>query len=314
MAVTAASLAVAIRLTTDDDDYPSLSAGQRAVVERVLGAATAEVVTYLGGAGAAALVDGDVVDEATIRVASYLYDADAPSARAQHPLRQSGAESLLARFRNVRLLTGADAPADSDAGDGGGLSVAQVQAIADARIAAHEADSDAHHAPPEAGVDQTARDGAQMAQAAADSALAAIAALGATFSTDAERTAAVAQLQAAIDAIDTTGMGGLDNSAIAVNVAVPDDNWIDTGWPLPAAGLIHVAGLLTNYDDDQFADGMFGCATVTADAPVVVAGTANVGGLRNGFTAVRLGQTAAGNLAIRRLSDTLGRVYVTHMS
>ena len=89
------------------------------------------------------------------------------------------------------------------------------------------------------GHDQTARDAAAAANAAAvaaqrsaDDALEAIAALDDTYSTDAERTAAVATLQAAIDAIidSGTGTGGtrvyVDTQEPTGGVYALDDVWI----------------------------------------------------------------------------------------
>ncbi len=105
MALTVQQLAVALRLTQDAAGYAKLPAGQQEVLTRNLGAAQAEIAAYLGGDNAVSAVPKAVVDEAAVRIAAFLYDATPADGRAQHPLRQSGAQSLLAPFRVLRLAT-----------------------------------------------------------------------------------------------------------------------------------------------------------------------------------------------------------------
>ena len=137
MAVTASQIAIALRVTTTEAEYATLAAGQQAELTRVLGAASAEVTRYLDGATGVPVA---VTDEATVRCAAFLYDSEPAQGRAQFPLRQSGAESLLARYRSVRL----HGPS--------GSSPAPAPA------------------PGGAGVDQDARDAAAAAQRTADAA------------------------------------------------------------------------------------------------------------------------------------------------
>ncbi len=90
VSLTRAQLAVALRV----DDNAETSA----ILDRDLATAVALVEDYAPDAPTA------VQDAAAVRVASFLYDSDPSSGRAAHPLRQSGAESLLARYRVTRLF------------------------------------------------------------------------------------------------------------------------------------------------------------------------------------------------------------------
>ena len=94
MSVSTADLAVALRLSEDGSD---LSSAQEAVLDRVRGVATRLAESYAPDAP-------DVVqDEAVVRLASYLYDAQpGASQRFTNPFADSGAQALLARYRVVR--------------------------------------------------------------------------------------------------------------------------------------------------------------------------------------------------------------------
>ena len=97
MAVTLdrAGLALALNVITGQAD--AIPAGQAAVLDRLLAAATAEVEAYAPDAPAAAQ------NEATVRMAGFLHDMPPEDNRAQNPLRSSGAMALLAKHRDVRL-------------------------------------------------------------------------------------------------------------------------------------------------------------------------------------------------------------------
>ena len=92
MALTRATLAVALRLTADESD--PVPDGQGAVLDRVLSTGTALVTDYAPDAPA------DVQDEATIRVSSWLYDRPGHDARGGNPMVASGAAALLSRYRS----------------------------------------------------------------------------------------------------------------------------------------------------------------------------------------------------------------------
>lgn len=99
MAVTAPALAVDLRLILDSTEYPELPGGQRDNVSRVLATAGAMVAKYAPAAPEA------IADEATVRLACYLYDVPASDVRfVQSPLRQSGAGALLSPYRARRLV------------------------------------------------------------------------------------------------------------------------------------------------------------------------------------------------------------------
>ena len=94
MAVTVESLAQALRLSVDGGD---LDAAQVAQLERLAGVAAALVESYADGAPDA------VKDEASIRVAAYLYDVPPAAQNApQNALVQSGAQALLSFWREQR--------------------------------------------------------------------------------------------------------------------------------------------------------------------------------------------------------------------
>ena len=228
--ISEAQLGVELRLATAEADYADLPEGQRALVARRLASATIEVEQYAPDAPTA------VQDEALIRLAGWLYDTDPSEARrAASPLHSSGAAALLGRYRKHRLEMPSGGP-ETTAGPTSGddaypwATEGNDDPIPTAKLA--NAGGASH--------DQTARDAAAAANASAvaaqrsaDDALAAIAALDNTYSTDAERTAAVALLQAAIDAIDGGSGTGTSGTKVYVQTAEPtggtyrlDDVWI----------------------------------------------------------------------------------------
>ena len=143
MALTPQSLAVALRVVAEEDQYTDLETGQQSVIARLLKTATLLVNQYAGGA------PEDIRDESTVRTAGFLYDSSAQDTRGQNPLRSSGAQALLSQWHTVRLATAtgvaAATPVDGGAVDGGGAS-AQAVAVA---IAEHAAVHNAHHDPPD---------------------------------------------------------------------------------------------------------------------------------------------------------------------
>ncbi len=98
MALTVAKLALALRVIADEGD--SLTSGQEAVLDRILGAANAILTAYLNGATISA---SDIEDEACIRLASYLYDVAGGDRGARNPVVASGAAALLDPFRTRRV-------------------------------------------------------------------------------------------------------------------------------------------------------------------------------------------------------------------
>lgn len=94
MAITTADLAIALRLSTDGLD---LDAAQTAVLTRLAGVASALVESYAPSA------PESIKQEASIRVAAYLYDTPAHLANApQNAFASSGAMALLAPWRVQR--------------------------------------------------------------------------------------------------------------------------------------------------------------------------------------------------------------------
>ena len=95
--LTVQQLAYGLRLiadTTDTVEEPML-----AVLTRTLGAATELVQDYASAA------PESVQNEATLRLAGYLYDTPPSIAGAsQHPLRDSGALALLSTYRVRRAV------------------------------------------------------------------------------------------------------------------------------------------------------------------------------------------------------------------
>ena len=91
--ITAAEVAVAIRAAPDTESVPGPVA---TVITLLLGAASAIVIDHAAGAPDA------VHDVAVIRLVGWLYDADPAEARNGQALRLSGAQSLLAQWREHR--------------------------------------------------------------------------------------------------------------------------------------------------------------------------------------------------------------------
>ena len=99
MAVTQAQLLAALRLPDTPDSV------QSALVTRIGTVAGTVVAEYAPSA------PDDVKDEATIRVAGWLYDSDPADSRGTNPLRASGAMAILSPYRVQRatvLGTGTD--------------------------------------------------------------------------------------------------------------------------------------------------------------------------------------------------------------
>ena len=89
--LTRAQLAVELRLVTAETD--AIPAGQAAVLDRVLAAATAAVESYAPAAPVA------LQDEAAVRLAGRLYDLGGAQTRGGNPFVLSGAAALLSRHR-----------------------------------------------------------------------------------------------------------------------------------------------------------------------------------------------------------------------
>ncbi len=90
--LTRSALATALRADDDDSDIA-------AQLDRILETAT-ELVSAVTIAA-----PQSVANEAAIRIASWLYDSDAASARNGDPLRASGAAQLLSRWRTTALVS-----------------------------------------------------------------------------------------------------------------------------------------------------------------------------------------------------------------
>ena len=134
-------LSVAMRLATSDSTAAALPVGQLATVDRMLAVATALVEGYAPSAPEA------IQNEAAIRVAGYLYDkSPGDPSSVQSPLIYSQAAALLTGYRTRRLR-----------GPDGSSSTSSTP-------------STPTPSNGEVGVDQTARDAAADAQAAAEAA------------------------------------------------------------------------------------------------------------------------------------------------
>ena len=118
--ITAIQLAAALRI---GDGEAALVEPQLSVITRVLASATALVEKYAPGAPEA------IQNEACIRLAAYLYDAPpGASQQFQNALANSGAQSLLARFRIIRAtrLEGDGDTEGTPGGATGGIDEATV--------------------------------------------------------------------------------------------------------------------------------------------------------------------------------------------
>ena len=94
MAVSVNDLAVALRLKVGSE---TLDTDISAILQRIKQGAEAIIGRYAGEAPDA------IKDLSCIRLTSYLFDEEGRSNRSKDPLRASGAQQLLARFRNIRL-------------------------------------------------------------------------------------------------------------------------------------------------------------------------------------------------------------------
>ena len=101
--VTAADLAIELRISVDGDD---LDDAQTAVMTRLVSVATALVDSYAGDAPDA------IQEEAIIRVGAFLYDVVPGSSNApQNAMVSSGAQALLSPWRVQRgWIIGGDEP------------------------------------------------------------------------------------------------------------------------------------------------------------------------------------------------------------
>ena len=115
MAINLAQLAGELRLGNGLDEPPE---PVRGILNRLLGVAEALVEV---SAGAAPTL---VRDEATVRVAAYLYDQPTSSAGDRYAAawRNSGAENLTTKFVTRRAVVGADE-------DTGSVTVARVKEL-----------------------------------------------------------------------------------------------------------------------------------------------------------------------------------------
>ena len=100
--LTVDQLAAALRL---GDGTTALTGPLADIIARLLSTATALVLEYSPTA------DDAVANEAVIRLAGFLYDADPAAARRfADPMGLSGARSILAPFRSIRAQAIGTAP------------------------------------------------------------------------------------------------------------------------------------------------------------------------------------------------------------
>ena len=105
--LTAVQLAASLRI---GDGTTALVEPQASVLARVLGTAKATVELYAKDAPSA------VQNEAAVRMAAYLYDAQpGNSSRFVHAFQDSGAQALLAPWRVQRAVALVDEPYEEDA-------------------------------------------------------------------------------------------------------------------------------------------------------------------------------------------------------
>ena len=125
MAVSLGELACALRI---GDGTTNPEEPQRGMIKRLM-----EVAEALVSVTAPAAPE-TIRDEASIRIAAYLYDAptSAASDRYAAAMVNSGAGGLLSRWVSRRAVTGGELSPP-----GAGLDTAQVQALIDAALKAH---------------------------------------------------------------------------------------------------------------------------------------------------------------------------------
>ena len=239
--LTAADLALELRVITAVADFADLPEGQSRIITRQLRAVTRLVTDFAPNA------PDDVHDEAAARLAGVLFDRDAAEERRPAvAMRTSGAVALLGPYREAQgLVLPSGTEGATPAGDVSDWALADNDdSIPTAKLslaggAAHDQIARDAAAAAQSGADAAgstaaaANAAAIAAQRSADDALAAIAALDNTYSTDAERTAAVAMLQAAIDAVDGGGGTGTSGTKVYIDTQEPtggtyrlDDVWI----------------------------------------------------------------------------------------
>ena len=101
--LTRAQLAVALRILADET--ANLEAGIASTLDRALAAASASVEDYAPAAPVA------IQNEATVRLASVLFDRAGHEGRGGNPMIQSGAAFLLAPHRPGRVAKSSGATA-----------------------------------------------------------------------------------------------------------------------------------------------------------------------------------------------------------
>jgi len=137
MAVTVGDVALALRLIATAD--ADLDAGNTAILTRLLGTAEALVDVF------ADVAPDAVKDEATVRLASYLYDVSPGQGRRDayaNGLVNSGAGSLLSFWHDP---TGGGMAAAAQAG----IDTAAVNALIATAILSHAGMPNVHHTPPQ---------------------------------------------------------------------------------------------------------------------------------------------------------------------
>ena len=128
MAVTTADLAVALRLSADGTGIPM---AQESILARLMGVAEAHIMLLAPDAPEA------IQDEATIRLAAYLYDVPNAGRRDSfsNSYVNSGAAALLT-YWTPRAF--ADSTGSTPGGTSGGLSVEQVEELIQTALAAFD--------------------------------------------------------------------------------------------------------------------------------------------------------------------------------
>ena len=141
--LTAAELAVELRVAASAADAAALEPALSSLIARRLATARLQVEDEAPNAPDA------IQNEATIRLAGYLFDVDPAGTRSvQSPMLHSGASALLARWREHGTGSESAAPSLPSAEVGPpGIDTPAVQALIDAKIAEHSSDPNIHHVP-----------------------------------------------------------------------------------------------------------------------------------------------------------------------
>ena len=95
--LTAAQLAVQLRVIVSDTEYDALPQGQRDVISRHLETSTALVEKYAPAAPVSAQ------NEAVVRISGFLFDRSGSENRGVNPILASGAAYLLSSWRTRSL-------------------------------------------------------------------------------------------------------------------------------------------------------------------------------------------------------------------